>query len=160
MRVQQTGGVQTFPIEAHAVAVHHLRLQTFDSNRGPNGGTVHVHGHRYIFHNRAHGTQTVSGLTHLVVHIGFAVCAVKTFEQHTDAQTGNAAAQGCGVAVYTRAVLARVQTVSARNHFEQQSVVRHIGCHGSCMVDGGFNRHDAGVWHQAMRGFHAVNAAP
>ena len=108
MGIEQTGGVQTFPVEAHTVAAHHLCLQTLDGNRSPNGRTVHVHRHRHILHNCAHGTQTVCRLTHFVVHIGLAVGTVKAFEQYADAQTGNTASQGCGVAVYTRAVLARV----------------------------------------------------
>ena len=91
MRVQQTGGVQTFPVESHAVAVHHLSLQTFDGNRGPDGWAVHVHRHRHVFDNGAHSAEPVCCLAHFVIDIGFAVGAVKTFKQHTDTQTGDTA---------------------------------------------------------------------
>ena len=119
-----------------------------------------MHGHRHVFHNRAHGTQAIGCLTHFVVDIGLAVCTVETFEQDADAQTRNATAQSGCVAVDAGAVLARVQTIGTSNHFQQQSVVSHGGRHGSGMVDGGFDGHDTGVRHQAVRGFHAVNATP
>jgi hypothetical protein len=93
MRVEQARRVQALPVEAHAVAVHHLRDQPFEGDRRPDRQAVEVHRDRDLLDDRAEAAQPFGRLAHLLHHVGLARVVAEAFGQHADAQARGAAAE-------------------------------------------------------------------
>ena len=160
VEIDHAGDIQAFPVETVAVVFHHLLCCTLGSDGQPNGGAHQVHGNGNIFDDRAGFGQRSCSRPDFGVRCRHGVGPTKTFLDNTDAQAFDALLHDFRVVFgMLLGVLAGVQTIGAGNDFQHDRVVRDIACHGSGVVDGEFNRHDAGIGHQTVRGFHAVHAA-
>ena len=67
---------------------------------------------------------------------------------YADLEAADTLAEGLGIACGLDAVLARIHAVLAGNRLKQQGVVFDGCCHRARVVDGGLDRHDAGVGHE------------
>ena len=114
MRIEQAGGVQALPVEAHAVAVHHLRLQAFQRDRRPDRRAVEMGRDGDVLDRRAERAQPLGRVAHLLVDVALALGPGEALGHHADAQAGDAAAERSRVLVHAHVVLARVEPVRAR----------------------------------------------
>ena len=158
MPVHQAEAVEPAPVVAHAVAVHHLSLQTLQGNGRPNRRAVQVHGHADFAHFGALLCQPICHGPNLAGQPRCLAGQAKTFAQDAHAQAFHAPGQGFGVLGYFGGILARVQAVFPSENFQQQGVVGNRCSNRAQVVDRGFNRHRPGVGHQAVRGLHAIAA--
>ena len=84
---------------------------------------------------------------------------IETFADHPDPEVVDAAAKRFGIARRLRRVLPWVEPVRAGNHLEHARVVSHSGGHRTYMVECQLDRHDAGVWHEAVGRLQTDDAA-
>ena len=84
----------------------------------------------------------------------------ESLRHQADAHAGDTAADAGRIAVFLdlHVVLARIEPVSAGNHFQEQRVVGDRRCHRTGMIDGRLDRHDAGIRYETVRRLHAVAA--
>ena len=151
--IEQARRVKAFPVKAHAVAVHHLRDQAFERDRRPDGAPSRCIGIETCStiapapRRRSAASRTLASTS------GSLDWPAEALGHHADAHAGHAAAEPGRVAVLLdlHVILARIESVGAGDHFQQQGVVGD-GCrHRSGMVDGRLDRHHAGIGHQTVR---------
>ncbi|ASM75253.1 hypothetical protein SULPSESMR1_04534 (plasmid) [Pseudosulfitobacter pseudonitzschiae] len=157
--ISHRGQEQPSVIGTRRVAPHHAVLQTFERDRSPGVHRCMVLGYRHLFDARTQLAEPLCCRHHLVIHIRFRIGMSKSLFQDADAHADDAASQRLGVAVNLGLVLPRIKPVFPCQHFQQQSVVRHGLGDRAKVVDCLLDPHGAGIGHQPVRGFHAVNAA-
>ena len=94
-----------------------------------------------------------------LVHGGFGANLLETFLDDTDLQSLDSQTERLGVVLHLRRFDPRIVAVVARQHLEQQCVVRDVCGHRPGVIDEDLDRHDAGIGHEAPGRFHAVDAA-
>ena len=159
--VEQAGRIVALPVRTHASALDHQPRRPLGRNAGPDVAAVTVPRQGDRLDRGAQLLEGVRGLFDAGVHVGLRLVPAEPFLHDTEPQPGHVAVQRPGVRLaFEPGPLARVQSVRPGQHLQQQRGVVHGARHRAGVVQREFDRHDAGVWHQPIRRFVAVDAAP
>ncbi|MNL19014.1 hypothetical protein D3C87_1401920 [compost metagenome] len=139
--------------------MHHLHGQAFAADGVPQGTRQVVLGDGDFLDASAQDLKPGDGAAHLVGNTWILIGQLEAFLQDADPQPAHTSLQIIAVGVDLRSGLARVESVGTGHDFQHQCVVTHVAGDGTDMVDGGFDRHDAGVRHQTVSRLHAIGAA-
>ena len=94
---------------------------------------------------RAQLCESLCGLAHMRIDIGFRIGMAETFLDHGDAHALYAAVECLCVAAGRNATLARIEPVRPGDHLQQQCVVAHVRGHRPGGIDRDFEEPDAGI---------------
>ena len=160
VRIEQARRVQAFPIEAHAVAVHHLRLQAFERDRRPDREAVEVHRDRDLLDDRAEAAQALRRLAHLLHRRRARTTSCWKPSVSTPMRRPATPRPSAAVYLSTRTLYWRGSSPSGPAITSSSSALSAtVVVIGPDVVDRRLDRHDAGVGHEAVRRLHAVAAA-
>ena len=159
VEVQHRGDVETLPVEAEAIAQHHLHRRTLGGDRQPDRRTVSVHRDRHRVDGRAEPAEPPSRLADQGIDLRHRLRMAEALFDDRDPQSAGASAQRLAIGLCRGAVLPRVEAVGAGQYFEQQRIVLDRRGHRAGVVQCQLDRHDAGVGHEPMGRLHAIDAA-
>src|SRR5262249_42711510 len=103
--------------------------------------------------------KALRGIAHMRIDVGLRIGMTETLLDDRDAHSSGAAVERLGVAACRYATLARVETVGAGNHLEQQWVVVHVRSHRPAGIDGDLRQTEAGIRTEPEGRFQADDAA-